>query len=166
MKNEKIDDMKDLDSLLNKLKSLEIELVDVTLLIPHEDINENNFVEIKNSIFNEGVIKLPIVVDKSTNIIIDGHHRLKVFKELKIKVIPVFYTNYSDEKIILRSWFWSGTMLTKNDILQAAKTGKIFPSKTTKHMYKSRDGLVHISSIVSEIRLDIVKLKSIGGRLK
>ena len=130
-------------------------LAEVSKLKPHEDINKNYIFKIKESIINEG-IKFPIIADKDSNIILDGHHRFNIFKELKIGIIPVFYVDYFDEKIIVDSW--NGKNVTKQDVIKSANSGKIFPSKTTKHLFVSKKGIVHISSIVPRINIDIYKL--------
>jgi hypothetical protein len=146
----------DFNSLKWRLKQLNTELTDVFSLKPHERVDDERIIEIRESIVKGGM-QYPIVVDRESNIILDGHHRFNIFKGFGIRNIPVFYVDYSDDRIILDSW--NGQKLTKSDIVEAASSGKLFPNKTTKHMFISSNGLVHISSIVPRIDVDVFKLK-------
>lgn len=143
----------------DKLRQLDVELIDVSDLKPHEMFDEKRALEIQESIIKEG-LKHPIVVDRSTNIILDGHHRYNIMKKLKIPQVPVFYVNYFDEHIIVDSW--NGIKLTKNDVIGNVRSGKLFPNKTTKHMFVSEKGIAHISSITPTINLDIFKINGDG----
>lgn len=135
-----------------------IKLINTNNLKPHEHTDPKKIHEVKKSIIEEG-IKYPIVADKKTNIILDGHHRHNIFKNLKIQKIPVFYVNYMDPKIILDSW--NGHKLTKQDVINQVNAGKVYPIKTTKHMLKTDDGHTHISQTLPRIDLDITLLKKI-----
>lgn len=81
-----------------------IEWVNVNDLYPHEDILirivEENIIRIK---LHKKTI--PIIVDKDTNVILDGHHRYYAFLILKLKKIPVFYVDYKSEEVIVNSWY-------------------------------------------------------------
>ena len=137
-----------------------IKLTNTDNLKPHEHTDPKKIHEVKKSIINEG-IKYPIVADKKTNIILDGHHRHNIFKKLKIQNIPVFYVNYMDNKIILGSW--NSRKLTKQDVINNATSGKLYPIKTTKHMLKTANGQTHISQTLPRINLDITRLKKIDN---
>lgn len=151
--------IKESDSPRNKLNLVDVRLVKTSKLKPHEDINENNFIKVKESIINEG-IKFPIIAEQNNNIILDGHHRFNIFKELKIKIIPVFYVDYFDRKIIVGSW--NGKKLTKNQVIKIANSGAVYPSKTTKHMFKSDRGIVPIFKIAPRIYISIYELMRLG----
>ncbi|MBS3052736.1 MAG: ParB N-terminal domain-containing protein [Candidatus Aenigmarchaeota archaeon] len=140
---------------INELESFNVELVSIHYLKPHEEIDNNRLTEIKESIIKEG-LKFPIVVDIESKIILDGHHRLAVFKELEIDKIPVYYVNYSDKKIIIDTW--NEIRVTKDDIIKMVNSGKLFPNKTTKHMIFSNNGYRHISSITPRINVNISEI--------
>ena len=135
------------------LKRVNVELVSVSELKPHEEIDENRLSEVLESITREG-LKYPVVVDRRTNIIIDGHHRFNTFKKLNVDKIPVFYVDYFDARIVLDSW--RGLKLTKNDVIEKVDSGKLFLHKTTKHVFLSDNGPVHISVILPEVNLKVV----------
>lgn len=111
--------------------------------------------QVRESILSEG-LKHPIVVDRATKIILDGHHRYNTLKSLRIEKVPVFYVNYFDDRIIVDSW--NGAKLTKKDVVEKVNSGGLFPKKTTKHMIRTETGLVHISIIMPTINLDILKI--------
>ena len=139
-----------------KTRQQNIKLINTTNLKPHEHTDPKKITEVKKSIINEG-IKYPIVADKKTNIILDGHHRHSIFKKLKIRTIPVYYVNYQDKRIIIDSW--NNKKLTKQDIINKASAGKLYPIKTTKHMLNTGNGPKHISTILPKIDLNITQLK-------
>ncbi|MFH1432344.1 MAG: ParB N-terminal domain-containing protein [archaeon] len=132
-----------------------IKLTNIKDLKPHEQINPKRLLEVKKSIIIEG-LKYPIVADKKTNIILDGHHRFNAFKKLNIKNIPVYYVNYLDDKIILDTW--SRQKITKEDVINKVESGGLFPEKTTRHMLATQDGPTHISEALPKIDLDITRL--------
>ncbi|VVB61172.1 ParB-like nuclease domain protein [uncultured archaeon] len=132
-------------------------MIDISDLKPHEEIDPKRVFQIQESIIKEG-LKHPIVVDKLTKIILDGHHRYNVMKSLKIDKVPVFYVDYFDSRIVVDSW--NGLKLTKNDVINNVREGKLFPNKTTKHMFISEKGVVHISLITPEINVDILNLRT------
>lgn len=64
---------------------------------PRKDLKPTDaeYVKLKNSIEHFGYIE-PIVVNKRNNIVIGGHQRLKVLKELGYTDIDVVYVNLDD----------------------------------------------------------------------
>lgn len=135
-----------------------IKLENIEALKEHEQIDENHVRELAASILSEG-IKVPIVADKKTKIVLDGHHRLKALKELGARKIFVLYVDYFDSRIVLDSW--NGKRLTKEIVVNTVKSGRLFPIKTTKHMVLSREGIKHISSVVPSRPADVLELNSL-----
>lgn len=148
----------DLSSLKWRLKQLGIELADLHNLKPHELVDDDRLVEIRESIVKNGML-YPIVAERETSIILDGHHRFNIFKRFGIRVIPVFYVDYSDDRVVLDSW--NGMEITKGEVIGAVNSGRLFSNKTTKHMFLLDGRPVHISSIVPRIGLNVFKLKSL-----
>ena len=140
------------------LGTLKTERIDA--LIQHEHTDEKHLDEVRKSILKEG-LNFPIVADKKTKLVLDGHHRLNALKGLGVRNIPVLYVDYFDDRIVLDSW--RGQKLTKEEVLANAASGKLFPIKTTKHMFLSSNGLRHISSITMKISTNIFRLKTNQG---
>jgi len=58
-----------------------------------------------NSIRQTGVQIDPVIVDETTNVALDGMHRIRAIQELQLKRIMVAKVNYSDQRIELGRWF-------------------------------------------------------------
>ena len=57
-------------------------IVEIDKLKEHEKVFKYHYEDLKKEIVSDGVLKKAIAVDENTNIILDGHHRAKVLKEL------------------------------------------------------------------------------------
>ncbi len=134
-----------------------IKIVSTDTLRPHEQVDQKRVEEIARCIRTIG-LQYPVVADRKTNIILDGHHRYNAFRKMKIKNIPVYYIDYEDKRIILDSW--TGNKITKEDVIKKVDSGRLFPEKTTKHMLLTEKGLAHISASLPRVNLDIEKLKT------
>lgn len=60
-------------------------------LRPHEKINLNNLKKLQKQILADGFIDSPLIVDKNTMIILDGHHRFQVLQLLGFTTSPVCF---------------------------------------------------------------------------
>lgn len=130
----------------------DIKLVDIDELRPHEHVDPKRVDEIAGSIRAIG-LQYPIVADRKTKIILDGHHRYNAFRKMNINKIPVYYMDYEDRRIIVDSW--TGKKITKQDVIDKVRSGGLFPEKTTKHMLLTEKGPVHISSALPRVNLDL-----------
>jgi len=108
-------------------------------LISHEQTDVNKVRALMGMLCKELVLKQPIVVDKKTLVILDGHHRREAFKRLGITMIPCLPLDYEDAKIkVVFRRPGIKEVLIKRIILNFALQGKVFPAKTTKHLIKER----------------------------
>ncbi|MEM2463220.1 MAG: pyridoxal-phosphate dependent enzyme [Candidatus Bathyarchaeia archaeon] len=137
----------------------QIHLVELEKLHPHEEADTQHLKELTRQIASDKVLKYAIVVDKKTNVILDGVHRYNVLKNLGCKNIPVVYVDYDSPKIEVQTW-GDNRSLTKLDVIKAALTGKLFPPKTSRHMLRNSDVLTHISSIEKKVDMPLEILKS------
>jgi ParB-like chromosome segregation protein Spo0J len=64
-------------------------LLEHGLLRQHEKINDRHVEELVCQIAQDGCVRDPIIVDKRTLIILDGHHRFNALKKLGLVRIPV-----------------------------------------------------------------------------
>lgn len=111
-------------------------------LKPHEGISKKNFRKLMTEILRDGMIRNPIAVDMGTKTILDGHHRQKILIELGLSKIPVFFVDYSDPKIKVRSR--NGLRVSKNLVIRKAMAGDLYPPKTTKHIIPRRPKNINI----------------------
>jgi hypothetical protein len=107
---------------------------------------------------SDGMLKKPILVDKNTLTILDGHHRLNVLKKLGLRKIPVVLVDYYDPHIVVRKW-GTNKILDKEKVLKIARCGKLFPPKTTQHFVLMNDGFEHVEILQGEVNIPLEKLR-------
>jgi hypothetical protein len=133
-------------------------LIDLESLKEHEEIRPDYLEELKNEILSDGILKMPIAVDKKTYIILDGHHRLHALKKIGCKRIPVILFDYQSPEIEVLP-HREGETVTKEMIIQTALKGRRMPPKTSKHMIMIEGELKHISILETVINIPLEKLK-------
>ncbi|MDI6809178.1 MAG: ParB N-terminal domain-containing protein [Candidatus Eisenbacteria bacterium] len=126
----------------------DIVFVRIEELKEHEEIRPDYLEELKNEILSDGILKMPIAVDRKTYIILDGHHRLHALKRIGCTQIPVVFVDYQSPDIQVIGWK-EGEKVTKELVLDRALSGRRMPSKTSKH----------ISAIEIVINIPLEKLK-------
>jgi len=83
---------------------LELEIVRVDSLFQHEEILPHVANKLIFEFKNWTNLQNPVIVDKN-HIVLDGNHRVFVFKKLKFKYISVCKVDYFNEVTQLRYWF-------------------------------------------------------------
>jgi ParB-like chromosome segregation protein Spo0J len=113
----------------------DVELVDVSLLHPHEEIKERNRDKLLEMTQKWGGFTKPLLVDSISFTILDGHHRFDVARCLQLSKVPAIMLDYlADERITVA--VWPGRQLqsiTKQDIVEMALSAELYPPKTSKH---------------------------------
>lgn len=137
---------------------MDIFLMNINELKEHEEVESGYLGKLKKQITKDNILKKPIVVDKNTKIIIDGHFRFNSLKQLGYSKIPAFLINYNSPEILVRTWR-KNEKITKEDVLLAGLNGKKFPPKTSKHMVKIGDSLEHISVVERRINIPLKELR-------
>ncbi len=143
---------------LNLQKVKDIVFIELEELKEHEEIRPDYLEELKNEILSDGILKMPIAVDKKTYIILDGHHRLHALKKIGCKRIPVILFDYQSPEIEVLP-HREGETVTKEMIIQTALAGRRMPPKTSKHMIMIEGELKHISILETVINIPLGKLK-------
>ncbi len=102
------------------------------VLKPHEKYIEERHSKLYDYISNIENVKTisAIIVDAKTNVIIDGHHRLSVFKKMGLKKVPVLFINYTDTNIIVHPF----KSTTKDEVINAGLMKQFLEPKSTMHM--------------------------------
>ena len=137
---------------------VDIVFIRIEELREHEEIRPDYLEELKNEILSDGMLKMPIAVDRSTYIILDGHHRLHALKKIGCKKIPVILVDYQSPEIEVIPWR-EGEKITKEMIIDTALTGKRMRPKTSRHMILVEGQLKHISCIETLINVPLDELK-------
>jgi len=120
-------------------------------------INKERLEELEKEIKEDRILKKPIVADRSTLVVLDGHHRLEVLRKMGAKRIPVILVDYDDPRIIVKKWRENGD-LEKNLVREAGIYGKLFPPKTSKHMVLFNEELKHIEVLQKRVDIKLEKL--------
>jgi len=96
----------------------------------------------------------PLIVDKRTGAILDGHHRFSIAALLELKRLPVICVDYlADENITVETWPGSGRdELTKDEVIEMSLSGELFPPKTSRHTIA--DHLPPIFISLDELKLE------------
>ena len=113
----------------------DVELVDIKFLKAHEEVHQKKVIELFEMTLRWGGYTKPLLIDRETGTILDGHHRFEVAKKLKLKLIPAIVTNYfDDDRIKVTTWPNSELEhIEKKDVIDMALSGKLFPPKTSRH---------------------------------
>ncbi len=116
--------------------------------------HEEHIIERKNKLLeylndNDYFVLPSMILDSSNFVILDGHHRLNILKELGKKEEYVLLVNYNSESIIPHET----NNVTKKEIIEAGITGKLLPAKSSKHVFVDLNGtkrpLVSLSVIIN-----------------
>lgn len=107
--------------------------VKVRLLRPHEKTDSKNLRKIHAEVAKAGAV-YPLLVDKKTLVVLDGHHRLAILKKLKVEKAPVFLVDYFGKDVNVGSWK-KGKVVTKEEVISRGMTGKLFSPKTSRHRH-------------------------------
>lgn len=137
---------------------LEMVFIRIDDLREHEEIRPTYLEELKNEILSDGILKMPIAVDRKTYIILDGHHRLHALKRIGCKKIPAILVDYQSPEIKVIPWR-EGELITKEMVIHTALSGKRLAPKTSKHMIKVEGELKHISILETAINIPLEELK-------
>ena len=127
-------------------KEDEIQLVPLAWLKTHEAIKPRN----KDKLFEmtqrwKGYTK-PLLVDKRTGVILDGHHRYHVGVELGLQRVPAVCVDYlTDDRITVTAWPASGReTLTKGEVIAMGWSDEVFPPKTSRHAITDDMPPIHV----------------------
>ena len=124
----------------------------------HEETKPAYLEELKNQIMSDGILKMPIAVDKKTYVILDGHHRLQALKRIGCTKIPVVLVDYQSSKIKVLAQR-EGEKVTKEMVINTALAGKKMPPKTSRHMVLMNGEFQHISMIEIVVNIPLEKLR-------
>ncbi len=117
-------------------RNMEWSLINIDTLLPHEETIPERLQEMREKLEKQGFFHKPILIDKTTKTILDGHHKYRASIELKLNLIPVIEVEYlNNDSIKLELWPWSDfSKVSKQDVLNWAQSRRLYPPKTTKHI--------------------------------
>ena len=113
----------------------DVTLVPLEWLKPHEEIKERNRDKLLEMTNRWGGYTKPLIVDRETGAILDGHHRHSIAGLLALKRVPAICVDYlQDERIHVDVWPNCGqSSLSKEDVIAMSLSMNLFPPKTSRH---------------------------------
>ncbi len=76
----------------------------VSVLLPHEEVIQAHVEGLASEMKKDGVQKDPMIVDRETNTVLDGMHRLAAFESLNIENAVCCSVDYSSKAVALGRW--------------------------------------------------------------
>ena len=115
---------------------MKVELVPIEALLPHEKVEEHRVDNLKKMTLRWRAYTKPLLVDRKTGTILDGHHRTKVAQRMELKCLPCVLVDYlDDDEVSLSVWPNCGReSLSKEEVIEAALSGNLLGPKTSRHM--------------------------------
>ncbi|MBP72258.1 MAG: transcriptional regulator [Euryarchaeota archaeon] len=109
-------------------------LVETVSLRGHEEVIPDNLETRTSKMLRKGFYK-PIIVDRGSMVILDGHHKWNAAKSLGLARVPVILVDYLvDEGVLVDVWPDCGReSITKTEVLEMGVSGDVFPPKTSRH---------------------------------
>ena len=115
---------------------MKVELVPVETLLPHEKVEGHRVDNLEKMTLRWRAYTKPLLVDRKTGTILDGHHRTKVAVRMELQCLPCVLVDYlEDDGISVSVWPNSGReSIQKEEVIEAALSGNLFEPKTSRHM--------------------------------
>ena len=111
----------------------EIKLLSLESLREHEKVIACHLARLMEQIKNDGFISHPIIVDRNSMVILDGHHRFNTLKMLGLRLCPACLVDYyGNDEVAVGCWR-EGEKITKEQVIAAGLSGKLLEPKTSKH---------------------------------
>lgn len=110
-------------------------MLPINKLLAHEQVSQQRLVEIMSLINQKGIIVNPVIIDKKTKVVLDGHHRVECLKRLGCSLVPAMEVDYFSDQVRV---FLRREELIKEIVLSRALKKRLLPDKTTRHLIKNR----------------------------
>ncbi len=82
-----------------------IALIELDKLHDHEQIKQERLSDLIEEVKKDKEVKSPIIIDKYSNVVLDGHHRFYALKALGCKYAPAHVIDYYDPHIKVERWY-------------------------------------------------------------
>ena len=125
----------------------DVTLVPLEWLKPHEEIKVKNMKKLLTMTLRWDGFTKPLIVDRVTGAILDGHHRHAVARRLELVRIPVIAVDYfENDSIDLELWPSAQIdEISKRDVIDMALSDELYPPKTTRHRIADHLPPIHVS---------------------
>ncbi|MEM3832892.1 MAG: hypothetical protein QW128_04745 [Thermoprotei archaeon] len=127
---------------------MEVSIAPISALKPHEETIPEMVTNLMNQVSQNKMFRHPIIVDKQTNIILDGMHRHKVAFILGLKFIPVIYVSYDDPSIKILRWWRSSEIKDREIVVRLASKFRL--EKISKNIFEKVKNSVKLVMLYSD----------------
>jgi len=115
--------------------------------VPVEDIRAlemvfpNHLSNLRNMIIDDQFMKQALIVEKDSNIVLDGSHRHIFLLMEGYKYAPVHYVDYNDPNIrigtnrVHRLLVEGSVNISKEEVVKRGISGNLFEPRTTRHFF-------------------------------
>lgn len=100
------------------------------LLRPTEEIVAARLAEVSRRLFADGVWQQPILVERSSLIVMDGHHRRAFAIAHGFVRVPCVLLSYSDVALESRR---EDLLVNPQEVIARGLEGRLYPAKSTRH---------------------------------
>ena len=107
-------------------------LLPIGALRIHEEITGDDLRVLVAQIERDGRVEEPILVAERENVILNGHHRFAALQKLGARRVPAWVVDYDAPEIVVDRW-GPGPPISKQEVIERARSGHPFPPKTTRH---------------------------------
>jgi len=87
------------------LQIMKVEMIPLSEVRSHEEVIEEELEDFTRSLKSKGVFYRPILLDKNTLVVLDGHHRVEGLRRLGAKKVPSILLDYDSDDIKLYTWY-------------------------------------------------------------
>lgn len=108
-------------------------LIDARALLAHEQVEESHVFELVSELRSDGELRCPVIVDRNSFVILDGHHRVKALAHLGCRLVPAYLLDYMDDEAITVSPRRENLPVDKRRVVEAARKGVLFPPRSSRH---------------------------------
>ena len=107
-------------------------LIQASSLLGHELTDKWRLQVLYRTLYQEGILQRPLLVDRHNMVILDGHHRFECLRRLGCWLIPAYLVNYFDPRIQVSSRR-DGITVSKQAVLRRGINRRPYPPRTTCH---------------------------------
>ncbi len=111
--------------------------LELSALLGHEQTLPGYLAGLTEEIRQDGELRQPIIVDRHSLVILDGHHRAAALKSLGCSLIPVYLVDYFHPAISVLPRR-PDVPVTKETVVRTGLSGKLFPPKTSRHVFPTQ----------------------------
>jgi hypothetical protein len=150
------------DTKSPKLSSIRLELLPISELKSHEDIEAPRFKMLLSDIVSRKLVLKPIIVESKKFIVIDGHHRLAALKALGVKHVPAYVVDYHHDVPVLSGWMFAGEQVSGKVFKILEEMESLCKPGPDELLVKTADDMLHIQVDRIDIYLAIKEIDIIN----